>query len=166
MRVIEPSKKHLQKKSNPKGNSWRGKIFILIILFIPALVLIVNNEKATAPLNDEQIQTNLNTNQAEQTEEDTQNPQPGTLRTFSGNEFRLLFDNIRLPNVNEVDLPSPITFNDIADGRIRKIGEERGYKLRSSPEVSLPSVQGYQLQESVIQPWLSLQAEAASAGHS
>jgi LAS superfamily LD-carboxypeptidase LdcB len=83
---------------------------------------------------------------------------------FSGNEFRLLYDNIVLPNTIKIDTPSPITGNDIADARIRQLAEMRGYKLRRISSADLLLKDGYQLHEIVHSQWRKLQKMAYDAG--
>lgn len=85
-------------------------------------------------------------------------------RQFSGNEFRLFYDNLLQPDLLRVELPPEIYGNDEADTRIRQIAEARGYRLRSSPSITLPFVDGHQLHEAVHQPWLDMKAAATQDG--
>ncbi len=89
-----------------------------------------------------------------------------TLRTFADNEFKIFYDNLRQPNLQPVENPPTISGNDIADARIRQIAEQRGYKLRSSPETGLSTIGDQKLQSPVIDPWQKLQSSAKNAGFS
>lgn len=105
-----------------------------------------------------------NSSEVTVTEVDTAPPLK-TLRIFAGNDFRLFYDQLLLPNLIPVQNPPEISGNTIADARIRKIAESRGYKLRSSPSSELSSVDGYPVQQSVVQSWLNLKAAAAASGY-
>ncbi|MDO8265584.1 MAG: D-alanyl-D-alanine carboxypeptidase family protein [Candidatus Saccharibacteria bacterium] len=87
-----------------------------------------------------------------------------TLRLFLDNEFKLFYDNLLQPNLQTVVNPPSITGNDLADARIRKIAEDRGYRLRSSPVLSLSSVEGARVQEPVVESWKKLKKAAADKG--
>lgn len=93
-------------------------------------------------------------------------PKKGVLKTFSGTEFRQLYDSIAYPNSEYISEKSPITTSPKADERIRQLAEKRGYKKRSAPvaynfkEVS----RGMLLQERAAGDWLALQRAAARDG--
>lgn len=93
-------------------------------------------------------------------------PKKGILKTFSGAQFRQLYDSIAYPNSEYISEKSPITANPKADERIRQLAENRGYKKRSAPvaynfkEVS----RGMLLQERAAGDWLALQKAAKSDG--
>lgn len=156
MRVVEPAK-YKPVQADKKSHK---KVIIILLLALPAvLVILMNQNKATAPENNDTIVQNSDSS----TPDDQSNGQ-SSLRQFSGDEFRLFYDNLRQADLARVDVPPVISGNDIADARIRQIAELRGYKLRSSPTVTLPTVDGYQLHKSVHQPWLDLKAEATASG--
>lgn len=161
MRVIEPNRFPTKAKKKRTGRRFLNSkklVAILASLLIILGIFFYTNNKAEAPT--------PSLVQADVSEVLTQNESAGTeetgLRQFSGNEFRLLFDNMILPNTLRVELPPSISGNEVADARIRQLAETRGYKLRRSPQTSLTNVDGYPLQDSVQQPWLDLKAEAAS----
>ncbi len=87
-----------------------------------------------------------------------------TLRIFLDNEFKIFYDNLLLPNLEKIENPPSITGNDIADARIRKIAEDRGYRLRSSPIAPLSTVDGTRVQEPVVESWKKLKKAAAEKG--
>lgn len=159
MRVVEPS--HFKKIPNPKKARSNRFIFICggIVIVIGLLFLRLNQIKYS---DDDALQSE----QIDETQP-TDVPSeeiltPGEMRTFTGNEFKLFYDNLQQPNLDRVDVPPPISGNDTADTRIRAIAERRGYKLRSSPTLPLPSIDGYQLQEAVHQPWKELKQAAVN----
>ncbi len=86
------------------------------------------------------------------------------LRIFTDNEFRIFYDNLLQPNLARVTNPPSISGNTVADVRIRKIAEDRGYRFRNSPDVDLVSVDGYLLQEDLARPWQSMKKVAADNG--
>jgi hypothetical protein len=83
---------------------------------------------------------------------------------LEGNEFRLFYDNLRQANTDTVDIPPPITGDDIVDTRIREIAEARGYKLRAVAVGDLSTVDGYELQEDAQQPWLNMKRALEEQG--
>lgn len=88
-----------------------------------------------------------------------------SLRLFSDNEFRLLYDNVRQSGLEPVENTPVITGNDITDMRIRKIAEERGYRLRHSANVVLVPIDGQKLQTAAATAWEKLKQAALTAGY-
>jgi LAS superfamily LD-carboxypeptidase LdcB len=163
MRVIEPRK--IPKVPEPNKKRTRGRLKKTISLSMLAVFII------TAGLfiyfsysNKAETITTAQNNTLNQAVPEVLEPEKSGPIEFSGNEFRLLFDNMLLANTEKVELPPFITGDTIADARIRQIAETRGYKLRRSPSVQLIDVDGNQLQQSVKQPWLALKAGAKSEG--
>jgi LAS superfamily LD-carboxypeptidase LdcB len=132
----------------------------MLVLIVAAGILYVYLARNSS------VETNIviQDNSQSQNEPEVLDPVKSGPIEFSGNEFRLLFDNMLLANTEKVELPPFITGDTIADARIRQIAETRGYKLRRSPSVQLIDVDGNQLQQSVKQPWLALKAGAKSEG--
>lgn len=161
MRVVEPNNfKH--SKGKKKYIKLSKKVFLLpILLFIIVFTVIyLNSNKAASPeLSEESTETEL----VEEQNLIESNTVP-TLRQFSGNEIRLLFDNLTQSNLTKVNVPPYITGDDVADTRIRQIAEQRGYKLRSSPVSRVTNIDGYPLQEEAHQPWLNLKNDALKQG--
>ena len=161
MRVIEPNRFPTKAKKKRTGRRFLNSkklVAILASLLIILGIFFYTNNKAEAPtplVAQTDVSEVLTQNESVETEETG-------LRQFSGNEFRLLFDNMILPNTLRVELPPSISGNEVADARIRQLAETRGYKLRRSPQTALTNVDGYPLQDSVQQPWLDLKAEATS----
>ncbi len=163
MRIVEPKSfnKPVPSKKARKMNNSR-KFGLILFLFALAVFVLVfaskDNKSSDAEITSETVEA---TTAVEVTTE--QVAQEGLI-TFSGNEFRLLYDNLLLPNTEKVDIPPTITGNDIADARIRQIAESRGYKLRNNPSVALTNVDGYKLQSIVKEPWLDMKQAASRDG--
>lgn len=158
MRVVEPSQfKNTAEPKKPRSHTFLI-IFLVVVIGIGIGYFYANRAESTnknIAADFEQGEEPVNPNI--QSEDDLA---PGELRTFTDNEFKIFYDNLQQPNLDRVDVPPPISGNDIADARIRSIAERRGYKLRSSPTVTLPSIDGYQLQEAAHQPWRDLKQAA------
>ncbi len=160
MRIVEPKRTNSvsEQKQKPKSR-FKRPVFILavgVMMFVGFFLFLSNNSEA--PISeDPTVASNQDENNSP-----TQ-ATPG-LQEFSGNEFRIFYDQLLQPNLDKVDTPPAITGNDIADTRIRQIAEARGYRLRSSPTSALPYVDGYLMQPSVSMSWRELKQESAQAG--
>ena len=160
MRIVEPQ--HLSRiKKNPKSKSHKKLIYFFIVTVIALLffALFSNSKKS----NDHQLAENNSLNQNTIQPPVEIIPKTG-LRNFSGNEFRLLYDNILLPNTEKIPLPPEITSNDTADTRIRQLAGNRGYKLRLVSSSVLPTIDGIPLQPQLHTKWKLLQQDALSEG--
>jgi LAS superfamily LD-carboxypeptidase LdcB len=165
VRIVEPN--HFNQIKPIKK-----KRFKLVFLPVIALVLIASflylqykTDKPLAVQNSQQEITNEASQDVGAVEDNTViDTVKDTLIVFSDNEYKIFYDNLLLPNLLKVENPPVISGNDIADARIRKIAEDRGYRLRSSPSVELKTVEGYLLQEQIASSWKSLKAEAAAKG--
>jgi len=159
MRVVEPS--DFKKTNKPRPSKKNRYLFVLLLVVgivgFFSLYSASDESQDTGTSTSENNQVQAETSNTEPIEDDLQ---PGAVRTFSGNEFKIFYDNLLQPNLDQVDVPPPISGNDIADARIRTIAEKRGYKLRSSPTVSLSSIDGFMLQKAMHQPWRELKQAA------
>ncbi len=164
MRVIEPSKFSSRDDKKPTKSAFfrRKKLILLILLISAGVTLYVLSEEKTPTQPEEEVTVSV-TAPNEQVVNEIEEKKTG-LRQFSGNEFRLLFDNLILPNTVRVELPPSITGNEVADARIRLFAETRGYKLRRSPQGALSNVDGYPLHDVVAKSWQALKSEAAAEG--
>jgi LAS superfamily LD-carboxypeptidase LdcB len=148
MRIIEPKAHSPSTKANHKKMSKKYFFILSVILISVSIVLYIFSRPK--PVETPAVQSDTETKEE--------------LRTFSGNEFRLLYDNYLLPNTSKIDTPPIITGNDIADGRIRQIAEKRGYKIRVTASTILSNTDGHGLQKQAHQPWKDMQTEAKQAG--
>lgn len=165
MRVVEPHHFKANKVAPKKRLKTLFLLASILLLGISGYYLFIYREKVTAPTDVAGI--NIEDNQTKPDEQITEvvDTVKDTLRTFSDNEFKVFYDNLLQPNLTRVENPPSITGNDIADARIRKIAEDRGYMLRSSPSSELSSIEGNQIQPQVVEPWKKLKSQAAAAGH-
>ncbi len=91
---------------------------------------------------------------------------PKAIRTFSGNDFKLLFQSLAHPNTQPFVNPPSITGNTAADARIRTIAEKRGYRLTSIPVSAIVRTDEATLNnDDLLQPlayqgWIDLRAAA------
>lgn len=182
MRIVEPTRYNFQspvQKSTKKRKYVIGfslALFALLVIGGGYVALHTFSSEPTESASAESLkQTNVSLPQVSGDEDESTDvpvPVPMTpptppvksLRTFSGNEFKLFYDQLQQPNLTPVENPPVISGNTIADQRIRKIAEDRGYRLRSSPAGELSSVEGQPVQSSVVQPWLNLKKAASAQG--
>ena len=167
MRVVEP-KKFDHKNQAKKRNKIRisKKLTLMLVVALSAgYMLTAKSENTKNFAQSDDTSGELRQNETT-TDSDTVNElnEKSGLRQFTGNEFRIFYDNLLQANLDKVDAPPSISGNDAADARIRHLAEARGYRLRSNPSVTLVSVDGYLLQSSVKESWEDLQATAAYEG--
>jgi len=135
-------------------------ITILIAMLCLGLFLIFNNVNSehnhSSPHSDV---SSLNNNLTSPTKK-------GVLKTFSGEQFKALYNNFAYPNTSRINERTPITGDESADEVIRKVAVERGYQLRSAPvSDTFQNVgQDYKLQRRAAQPWLDMKAAAEKDG--
>jgi zinc D-Ala-D-Ala carboxypeptidase len=113
-------------------------------------------------------QTNNNSSEQRASIQEELSEKKGVLRTFSGAEFRELYDSIAYPNSAYISEKSPITGDEKADAYIRKLAEARGYKKRSAPVAdNFKTVgKGMLLQDRAERDWNTLVNEARKDGMS
>ena len=158
MRLVEPEHFEHQPKSGHKKKMLAVLFVVLLLLSVTLFVLTRQKPAAEVPEASSQPQQ-------EQTEQEVLvDDGIDTLRIFTDNEFKVFYDNLLQPNLERVTNPPSISGDVVADARIRKIAENRGYRLRNSPSVALSSVDGYPVQEAVVGPWRKLKAAAAAEG--
>lgn len=166
MRVIDPRQFQSTKPARRRVSK-RG-ISLIIILVIAIMGVLFLKSSADNPILDKESEGNSNfdSGPTEQSSEVATESVKDTIRVFTDEEFRVFYDNYLLPDLERVENPSTITGNDIADARIIKITEDRGYRLRSSPSISLIKIDGYFVQPRILESWQSLKKSAKSNGFS
>ena len=89
------------------------------------------------------------------------------MRQFSGGQFKDLLDAVMLPNLLGITEAPAITDNAQTDARIRRIAEERGYRLQPSVASldKLETVEQKLLQPEAARAYLALSEAARQAGH-
>lgn len=159
MRIIEP---YYLRQSRPKARRLKKKYLVLLGVAVVGAFSWhwLYNRPSTAT-------TAFPVRKATVAEQATELKTASTLRTFTDQEFRDLYNSITFPNTQELTSPPSITGNTAADDRIRIIAEKRGYRLRSVPiapikKTNEPNLEGDDLiQEKALAGWQSLKAIAA-----
>lgn len=148
------------KKTPKRSRKIRILAVLLVIVALAAVIVTRNDNKATNQASNQQ------TNNASALESSP--PKKGVLRTFTGQQFRELYDSFAYPNSQDISETTSITGNSLADKQIRKIAESRGYKKRSAPvsDTFVNAGKGMLLQERAAKPWLDLKESAAKDGYS
>lgn len=129
MRVLEPRQFHHLKQRRSKRTI---KILpvLAVLLLTPVAVYAWQHPpklRRAKPVPAAQVNTAA-------TYEPANDPKkPRTLKTFTGNDFKKLFQNLALPNTQAFSEPPAITGDAEADKRIRAIAEARGYRLSTIP---------------------------------
>lgn len=167
MRVVEPKQFHPVTKQKPHK---KRKLILfsscLLLLAIATLLYIRQKDTQVASVSQNPVAVlDKTTTPDEIPADEPVDTVKDTLRIFTDNEFKVFYDNLLLPNLTRVENPPTISGNDIADARIRKIAEDRGYRLRSSPTVDLVTVEGNQVQSLVVTSWQALKSAATKAGY-
>lgn len=97
-------------------------------------------------------------------------PKSGVLKQFTGEQFKELYRSTVYPNTQGFTEPPPITGNLEADNRIRRLAEERGYRMTSVPRQAIIKINEPRLDnDDLLQPlaakgWQSLKEAARQAG--
>lgn len=98
------------------------------------------------------------------------NQRSDRLKTFTGTEFKKLYQQVAYPNTQQIKTMPEITGHTTADNRIRKLAEARGYELRSIPDSPIfktgePNLgEDDLLQEKALAAWKKLKQAAAADG--
>ncbi len=167
MRVVEPSQFI---GNTPSKKKRRISLKLASVGFVAIVfVWVFTARHASSPSIETVNQILTQPAESSDIEVDEENPQSEqsktpVLRQFTDNEFKVFYDNLLQPNLTRVENPPVISGNDIADARIRKIAEDRGYRLRSSPTVTLSTVDGFAVHSPLVSDWPKLKAEASKAG--
>ena len=84
---------------------------------------------------------------------ETVNSSPKKLKTFTGEEFKELYNSFAYPNTQPLSEKPIITGNEVADHNIRRIAEGLGYKLSAVPVSNIVKINEPGLTEDdLIQP--------------
>ncbi len=162
MRVVEPNQ-FRGSLPTKKPRSRRLKLVSVVVLILVG-VWLMSSRYAASPSNNYANIPALPDIASDNTTDTDMAKTGQNLRQFTDNEFKVFYDNLLQANLERVENPPVISGNDIADARIRKMAEDRGYRLRSSPSVSLVKVDGYPLHEVVAKPWQELKTASLKAG--
>jgi LAS superfamily LD-carboxypeptidase LdcB len=157
MHVIDHRRKPLPEQ---KQRSHKPVIILLVLAVVGAgLYTLIKAERTGAPTQNNVSNTTVNQNIAAL-------PKKGTLKNFTGQQFRDLYNTFTYPNTAPINEDTPITGNEQADARIRKVAIARGYQSRSAPvtDAFKDIAKGFQLQQPAAQPWLDMVVAAKKDG--
>jgi LAS superfamily LD-carboxypeptidase LdcB len=151
MRVIDHKRLKEARRIKEARQRSRRIIFVFTVTFLLGFVF-VYAKRGEAP----------STEFANNTTTPSVETKKGTLKTFTPQQFRDLYNNFAYPNTETISDKTPITGSEALDGRIRQIASQRGYTLRSAPvsDTFRQVAPGMLLQERAAQPWLDMQAAA------
>ncbi len=153
MHVIDHRRKPLPEQ---KKRSHKPLIVVMVIAVIcSGLYILLKADHTGAPSQTKISSTTVNQNI-------TDTSKKGTLKIFTGQQFKDLYNTFAYPNTAPINENTPITGNEQADAQIRKVAIARGYQSRSAPVTNaFQNVGGdYQLQQRAAQPWLDMVAAA------
>jgi len=160
MRVVEPKQfTTVSKKTRRNRLSLKTGI----------LVLVVNAIGVFAFLNPPHLYRKSDSSQSSQPvllEQPVKDEALVLSKKFDGESFKRLYRSMAYPNVTFFLEPPEITGDTAADARIRKLAEERGYKLTGIPFQSLTKAsdesydEDYIMQPLAYESWLQLKAAA------
>lgn len=164
MRVVDPRQfKNLPKKR--KSKPILGYLLFVIVLFGIGGFLLWRQLQKPKPSADNPApitQTSVPVADA---------PKKGTLKQFTGEQFKELYHGTTYPNTQQFADPPSISGNIDADSRIRQLAEARGYKLTSIPvhaivKINEPRLDGDDLlQPLAAEGWAQLKSAAKGAGY-
>lgn len=161
MRIVEPRQFHHLKKKKPQNRKSFFPFLLIVIVGAGLWVGWKNPPKIKRKINpapEITIQENL---------ESDASAKPKIIKTFTGEDFKVLFRSLAHPNTQVFIEPPSITGNSEADKRIRQLAEERGYRMTSIPVHALVRTDEDAtadnddlLQPLAYQGWLSLKEAA------
>lgn len=160
MRVVEP--RHFSHLKKEKKHSAKR---LLPLLSLPLVGVAVWYAWSHPPKFSRE-ETKQNPAQVEPIPTEPKPEKPKMIKTFSGNDFKLLFQSLAHPNTQPFLNPPSITGNTAADARIRTIAEKRGYRLTAIPVSAIVRTEEATLNnDDLLQPlaykgWLDLKAAA------
>lgn len=178
MRIIEPenSKRGFKVQAGgqygPLGSSEKSRriglytVIIFALLGIAGVVFYFNQSHDSSAMNNSAPVVSNNASSPTTTPKPTEKPATadGAYRVFTGEEFRVLYNNFAYPGTKPIVATPIITGNEAADQRLRAMAEARGYRLRDLVDVDLFPVDNQKLQEAPAKDFADLKTAAAADG--
>lgn len=160
MRVID------HRRVQQKTTKSRSKKPSATFLVVATIVVLAAGALFILRLTPKTKQSPQNHSSDSQTQKFSEETKKGVLKTFSGEQFKQLYDGFAYPNTAAINETTPITGNTEADAKIKQIAIGRGYKQRSAPvSNTFQDVGGgYLLQQKAVKPWVDLKAAAQNDG--
>ncbi len=147
---------------NRKRRNKAPVVMLLLAVFGIVGVLIAINRSDTRPAGNEHAVAD--------SQHSTKKTRKKTIRQFTPGGFNKLALSIKYPNTQLFEVPPVITGDKVADSRIRKIAEARGYVMTSMPvgpiqKLNEPRLEG----DDLLQPlaaasWHNLKIAAEQSG--
>lgn len=167
MRVVEPH----QFKGRPKKRQSNGRVVVVVVVLISLVG--AGAFVYTRQNNNDSTNTTVASNATSNDASSLPAPQPktGALKQFTGEEFKKLYQSIARPNLQSIDPNLAITGNEVADVRIKKLAEERGYQLSAIPQGAIIKINEPRLNgDDLLQPlaassWTSMKEAAQKDGY-
>jgi D-alanyl-D-alanine carboxypeptidase len=164
MRVLEPHHfKHLREQRRQQRRNKRYALIPALLCFmIIGYVLVGQDLIKKADIKSETGSNN------QQTNADTVEEKPTTLKQLSSEQFKALYSSFVYPNTQPITEEPEITGYPEADKRIRAVAIRRGYKLTALPVASIvktgePGLDGDDLiQPNALMSWQDLKSAAAA----
>lgn len=124
-------------------------VLVLVLLVLPELATTANAQEPQAPAGAGPADAG---------------PAYARYPRWTGPELLAAFDDLELAGTARPDAPPAITGHPEADARIRRLAEDRGYRLRPAANVPLVPVDGQLLHPVAAEALRSLQLAAAADG--
>ena len=157
MRAFDPRKRSSKWRTDKRRSGSFASVFVAALIVGGAVSYFVKTGNISQPEtnNDETLNQHL-----------TAPAKKGTLKQFTGQQFKELYDSFSYPNTAPIDENTPITGDIPADIKIKSIAVSRGYKTRSAPVTNTfqDVGGGYTLQQKAALPWLDLKKAAQADG--
>lgn len=178
MRILEPTQFHRRPmRPKKKRQNMPVLIFFLIVGSFGGFSYFRNKNSATNTASDQSKISAEKVAKAIDDAKKTDNNKPAVVnqgskvKTFTGSEFKDLYNGFVYPNTAEITPLPEITGNTVADNYIRKKAENRGYKVRSAPVTELSTAKDAltlgdnQLQAFALDGWNKIRDAATKDGH-
>lgn len=171
MRVVEP---HQFKRKHGKAEKTVKPALLVVVV---TGIIIVGAFLVYKYVLDASVTTKTNTDSSSSLDYDVPEanaiPQPktGPFKQFTGEEFKALYKSVALPNIEQIDSNLVITGNEVADIRIKKLAEERGYQLSGIPQGAIIKLNESRLSnDDLLQPlaavgWQTIKEAARKDGY-
>lgn len=146
-----------QSKKQKSKMTFKNPInLVLLILFMVILAILAYRIINKPPVINQTSQKIVTSRPKQLTE-----PAKTKLKTFTGEQFKTLYNNFAYPNTHYIIDNSVITDDSEVDLYIQNFAEAMGYKRRSAPVVDVfKEIDGNKIQQRAHDDWLSMKDDA------